>query len=149
MYLIREAEIADIYRLARNLRDGDRLEVTSLGTTPAEALRKSFKHAIFRRTALIEGQIAAVWGLGGSMLGDTGYPWLLTAPIIETLPLSFVREARGQVWDMMSRKRRLEGLVAADYRCACRFLQVLGFTLDEPQPMPPHKVKFRKFWMAI
>jgi hypothetical protein len=34
MYVIREAEIDGVYRLARNLRDGDRLEVAGYGLTP-------------------------------------------------------------------------------------------------------------------
>jgi hypothetical protein len=147
VYVIRDAEIADVYQLARNLRDGDRLEVASLGVTPAVGLRKSFRNALLRRTALIDGEIAAMWGLGGTAMGHTGWPWLMTAPVIETLPVSFLREARREAGRMLATHRVLRGWVAADYTMACRFLQVLGFTLGAVEPFGPLKAKFRQFTM--
>jgi hypothetical protein len=147
VYLIRDAEIADVYRLARNLRDGDRLEVASLGLTPIAGLRKTFYSALDRRTALIDGAIAAMWGVSGSAFGHTGYPWLMTAPVIETLPVSFVRQARREVGRMLATHRRLEGSVAAQYAMACRFLETLGFTLGDVQEIGPRKAKFRPFTM--
>ena len=146
-YIVLPAEISDIYAVARHLRDGDRLEVTSLGLDPATALRKSFKHAVWRRVAVINGEIAAVFGMGGNMLSNVGYPWLLTTPAVEKLPVSFVKEGRKQAMEMLSMRRRLEGHVAADYRQACRFLEALGFTLGEPEEIGPLKAKFRKFTM--
>jgi hypothetical protein len=147
VYLIREAEIADVYRLARNLRDGDRLECASYGVTPIVGLRKSFKNAVLRRTALINGEIAAMWGIGviGSALSDTGYPWLMTAPAIERLPVSFLREAQREVGRMRRIHRRLTGHVAARYGMACRFLEVLGFALSPPEPFGPRGEMFRTF----
>jgi len=148
MYLIRPAEICDLYKLARNLRDGDRLEVTSLGLHPAKAIRASFRHAVFRTTALIDGEVAAMWGLGSvSMLSDVGHPWLMTTPAVEKVPVSFLKVGQREVTKMLRSRRRLEGNVAADYRMACRFLEALGFELGEPEEFGPLKAKFRKFAM--
>jgi len=119
--------------------------MTSLGVSPLQALRRAFRGAIIRRTAIIDEQIAAMWGLEGTMLGNIGYPWMLTAPPIEKIPVAFVREARKGVWEMLQIKNRLEGYVAADYTCACRFLEVLGFELGKPQPKGPWGIKFRQF----
>lgn len=149
-YLIRPAEICDLYKLARNLRDGDRLEVTSLGLSPAKALRASFRNAAFRYTAIIDGEIGAMWGLGcsASMLNfNVGHPWLMTARPVESVPVSFVKVGQRELAKMLQLRRRLEGHVAADYRMACRFLEVLGFSLGEPEEFGPLKAKFRKFVM--
>lgn len=146
-YFLRPAEITDVYTLARNLRDGDRLEVTSLGLSPMVALRKSFQHAIIRRTAIVDDQIAAMWGMGGTMLSNVGYPWMLTAPAVERVPVGFFREARSGVLEMLRLRNRLEGHVAAQYTCACRFLTALGFELGEPEPKGPHGILFRSFTM--
>ncbi len=148
MYLIRDAEIADVYALARNLRDGDRLEVASLGVTPAMGLRKSFRNAVVRRTAIIDGEIAAMWGVGGSAVGNTGYPWLMTAPAVERIPVLFLRVARSELGRMRRRFHRLEGLVAAEYTMACRFLEVLGFMLGPVTEIGPRSAKFRTFMMG-
>ena len=134
-YLIRDTEVSDVYALAANLRLGDRLEIASFGKEPRSALRLSYRNAILRRTAIVDGEIAAMWGLGGSMLDDTGYPWLITAPAIERIPISFLREGRREVARMLRLRRVLIGEVAAAYTQACRFLEVLGFELGEPRPM--------------
>ncbi len=147
IYFIRPAAITDVYALARTLRDDDWIEVTSMGSTPVNAVRTSYRHAIFRRTAVVNGEIAAMWGLGGSMLGAIGYPWLLTAPAIEKAPLAFVREAKREVAMMLRHKSRLENHVLAQYTRACRFLEFLGFTLSDPVPYGPNGALCRKFVM--
>lgn len=144
---IRPADIADVYALARNLREDDRIEVTEMGLTPITALRTSYRNAIFRRTAFVNGEIAAMWGLGGSMLGAVGYPWLLTAPPIEKAPVAFLREAKREVVLMLRHKSRLENHVLAKYTRACRFLEVLGFALSDPAPCGPNGALCRKFTM--
>src|SRR4051812_31279454 len=101
-----------------------------------------------RRTAFVDGEIAAMWGLGGVMLSDEGTPWLMTTPVVERVPVSFVRIGRAQVAEMLSRRSRLANVVQASYLGACRLLEVLGFTLDEPIPLGPHGVPFRKFSMT-
>jgi len=146
-YFIRPADITDVYALARNLREDDRIEVTAMGSTPITALRTSYRNAIFRRTAFVNGEIAAMWGLGGSMLGAVGYPWLLTAPPIEKAPVAFLRGARREVVLMLRHKSRLENHVLAKYTRACRFLEALGFTLSDPEPYGLNGAMCRKFTM--
>jgi hypothetical protein len=63
-YVVREAEIGKANHLAPTLRDGDRLEVASLGLTPIADLRKTFYSALYRRTAPIDDEIAAIWAVG-------------------------------------------------------------------------------------
>lgn len=146
--LIVPSGIADVYRLAGNLRANDRLEITGLDLDPAAVIRSSFRSAILRRTAFVDGEIAAMWGLGGVMLSDEGVPWLMTTPAIERIPVSFVRLARREVAEMLELRSQLSNVVLASYRSACRFLEVLGFNLDEPVQLGPHGVPFRKFWMT-
>lgn len=144
---IAPSEIGDVYRLAAHLRENDRLEITGLDLDPTSVIRSSFRSAVLRRTAFVDGEIAAMWGLGGVMLSDDGAPWLMTAPAIERIPVSFVRLARVEVSEMLAMRSHLSNVVMASYRSACRFLDVLGFHLDEPVPLGPHNVPFRKFWM--
>jgi|SRR5215471_10905680 len=131
-YLIREAEFADIGRLCGTLRYDDLMEITCFGARPFVVIRKCYKQSHYKRTALVEGRIAAMWGLGGVMLGSKGEPWLLTAPAIERAPISFVREARVEVARLCSMSRHLEGFCAASYSRAHRLLRILGFTVSEP-----------------
>lgn len=111
-------------------------------------LRASFRGSLMPpRAAAIDGEVAAMWGLGGDILSDTGEPWLMTAPPVERAPVSFLRVARAELAAMLAIKPRLENYVAADYRKAVRLLEKLGFALEAPQPIGPKRALFRKFWI--
>lgn len=139
---------ADVYRLAANLRDADRNEVEALGIEPRAGIRKSFRHAILRKTYYVDGEIAAMSGLCGSMLGDVGDPYLMTSLLVERVPVSFVKLARIGIEEMLQHKSRLENYVIAEYRGACRLIEVLGFTLEAPEPGGPMGKPFRRFWIT-
>lgn len=139
--------IEDVYRLASSLRPEDRAEITGLALEPRAIVRASFRGAIMRRTAFVDGEIAAMWGLGGPMLGDEGTPWLLTTAAVERVPVIFIKVARAQVAEMLTHRAYLSNYVAASYRGACRLLETLGFTLEAPQPLGINAVPFRRFWM--
>ena len=91
------------------------------------------------------GEIAAMSGLCGSMLGDIGEPYLMTAAAAERVPLTFVKHAKISIEEMLQHKLRLEGYVDASYTKACRLLEVLGFTLDAPEPFGKTKTAFRRY----
>lgn len=144
-YLIRDATIGDVYVLARTLREADRRECEAYGVAPGVGLRKSFYASTWRRCALIDGSIAAMWGICGTSIGHTAQAWLMTAPVIEKLPVAFVREARREVETMLATHSRIEGTVAKDYLQAIRFLRALGFEIG---PLPENKGGgFRTFSM--
>lgn len=145
--LIVPSQIGDVYRVADNLRSEDKAEITGLGFDPRDALRRSYRHGIIRRTAFVDGEIAAMWGLGGAMLSNEGVPWLLTTPAAARVPVSFLRVGRAQLDEMLQHRSHLSNVVQASYTGACRFLQVLGFHLDPPEPLGPHGVPFRRFWI--
>lgn len=146
-YLIRDSNIRDVYVLAANLRVEDYDEVRALGARLPEALRVSYRNAVFRRTGLVDGEVAAMLGMGGQLLSDHGYPWLMTSPAIERIPIAFLKEGRAVVAEMLALRPLLSNHVLASYGRACRFLQLLGFTLDPPAPFGPLGVPFRRFWM--
>lgn len=142
---VRHSIVSDVYDLANHLRVGDQAEVEALGVTPQHAIRRSYRHAILRRTYLVDGQIAAMSGLCGALLSDIGEPYLMTTPLAATAPVTFVKLARQAVAEMLAQRSRLEGYVDANYTAACRLIEVLGFTLSEPAPLGPQNALFRRY----
>jgi hypothetical protein len=107
-----------------------------------------FRDALIRKTILVDGEVAAMFGLAGDGLGDTGEPWLLTSPAAERLaPFRYLRCGQTAVAEMLRAKPVLHNYVMASYTRAVRFVLLLGFTLGEPEPMGPNRVLFRKFEM--
>jgi hypothetical protein len=131
--------------LAVNLRAADRKEVQAAGLSSYRAVRRAFRSGILSRTAFVDGDIAAMWGLGGNLLSEIGHPWLLTTPAVERVPFSFAREAKRAVGEMLLYRSVLFDYVDANYEQAIRFLKILGFTLGEPEPFGRRGQLFRRF----
>lgn len=128
------ATIDHVYALARNLRAADAAESESVGVAPAKAIRLSYKTSIIRDTIFVDGELAAMFGMGGTF-GGTGEPWLMTAAPVERVPKSLVYVGRYQVTRMLRICPRLENHVAASYTGALRLVAILGFTVDQPKPI--------------
>ncbi len=129
------------------MRAADAAEASVLGKDPRRALRQSFRMARICRAMEIDGEVAAIGGLGGDLLADAGSLWLITTAAVERAPLAFVRALRREVVGMLAHCRRLEGYVAADYHAAVRMLELLGFTLATPSHIGSHRALFRRFWI--
>lgn len=147
-YKIVDGTLAHLAELRRHMRDNDRLEITCMGLSVKRALFESYRNSGVRKTALIDGKVGAMWGVGGNFLSGKGTPWLLTTGEIEKLPIAFVKEARKEVRKMLMIYPHLENHVLASYHKAVGLLALLGFQIGDPEPWGPHGVAFRKFEMV-
>jgi hypothetical protein len=153
-YRIEPTEIAHIRELYDTLRDQDRSEILNLGFGVKKALWRAYRNSIMCKTALVADKVAAIWGLGiglragVSPLSDLGVPWLHTSAAIENIPVSFVRVAKAEVAAMRKLRPRLESFVAADYAQAIKFLRLLGFVIDEPEPTGLNGAHYCRFYLT-
>lgn len=142
------SRIEDVYRVAKALRAEDRAEIAAHGDVEARRLlRYNFVNSIMRRTYFVDGEIAAMTGLGGGLLSEVGQPYLVTTPVAARVPVSLIKYARANVLEMLQWRKSLTGEVLASYEKACRMLEMIGFTLSEPHAYGPKGVMFRTFSM--
>lgn len=81
-------------------------------------------------------------------MGDVGRPWLLTTYAAEKIsPLRFTRIYQDEVLRMLDVFPRLVNYVDSRYTKATRLLDIIGFELDEPEPMGVNGILFQKFEM--
>ena len=146
-YSIEPAKPAHVSAMSDALRAGDAAEIEAAGFRPGQALWRSYRGSLFARTGFVGGQIAAMWGMGGCPLGSIGRPWLLTAPPVENIKVSFVRVGRAEIGLMLAICPELRGYVDARYHRAIRFLEVLGFSVGEPFPLGAQRAPFREYRM--
>lgn len=152
-YQVVDALAPHIYQLAPKLRAEDLAEIEGTGNTAKRSLWRGYRNSILCKTAFIDDEVAAMWGLcvggaaGVTLLSDIGRPWLLTSAAVEQLPFAVVREARRAVRGMLISKPILENYVLSSYTRAVRMLRIIGFTVDEPVPLPPKGVLYSRFHM--
>jgi hypothetical protein len=144
-FVIVTTEPKHIRELAENLRDQDRDEIAAFGMTPHKALWRSYRQAMMSRTALVDDEVAAMWGVSGCPFGKVGRIWLLTSPVSERVKSAFVREGKAEVSEMLAIYDELRGYVDARYHRAIRLLDVLGFGVGHEFPFGPFGAPFRQF----
>lgn len=148
---VAESTWEDCERLAQNMRAKDIEEMRALGFAPHAAARACFNDGIMRTSYFVDGEIAAMTGLGtgmhGSLLGNTGFPYLLTANVVERAPVAFLKEAKKAVNKMLLLKPVLAGETLSDYHGAIRLLQALGFEIGAPRSLGVNGEMFSHFHM--
>src|SRR3569832_1302247 len=113
------SEASHVALLATSMREDDAREITVLGLVPRKILWRSFRQSILRKTAFVDGEIAAMWGLHGSLLGQTGQPYLLTSKaVLKIRPHAFSRNYRRELAEMRKIFPVLEYYVDATYNGA-------------------------------
>lgn len=136
--------------LAEVLRPEDRQEILAFGASPEKGLWRSYRSSVLRKTAFVDGQIAAIWGLRGKFMGSTGQPWLLTSHAVHKIsPLKFTRIYQQEVKQMLDLFPKLMNVVDASYISAIRLLDIVGFKIHEPEPWGTKGELYRKFEIEV
>ena len=154
-YAIVPARIEHLYELAETMRDADRMEILNLGYPVKKALWRAYRNSIRCKAALVDAKVAAVWGLAiglrrdVSPLSDLGVPWLHTSSAIERIPVAFIKQAKAELAAMLAQRPKLESFVAADYAQAIKFIRLLGFTVEKPEPIGINGAPFSRFHMGF
>ncbi len=121
-----EARLEHVSELAGRLRETDLEALRIAGMTATQALELCYQRSVMRRTAFLDGEVAAMWGCRGTMLGGAGDAWLFASEAISRVPRLALRMALGEMAAFRAVFNRMTGVVfAADPR-ACRFIEKLG-----------------------
>lgn len=131
--MIRDSVVEDVWDLINTLRDKDREEIRRSGGIPNKVLFDSFNVSVLRRSFILDGEVVAMWGVRGNVLGYYGIPYLLTGYGVEKLsPIVFARMYRKEVQGMRKIFPVLENYVDATYESAIKMLRIAGFEIFDP-----------------
>lgn len=131
-YEIMPATLCHLRALAGTMRAADRSEIEATGEKARHVLFRLWRQSSPRRAALVEGELAAVWGCTSPPLLTVGEVWAFTTPAIERVPLAFFRETKREVADLMQTRHALVSGVMDGYDKAIRFFGMVGFKVGVP-----------------
>jgi len=144
-----DTSIRHIRELKGNLREDDLMELKKMGLTAKMALVLGYKRSIWCKTALINGEVAAIWGVNGAPLSVVGTPWLLTSKHCESVSsVKFAKIYKREVRKMLESFMYLENMVDASYTKSVRMLELIGFHIDKPESIGGNNM-VRKFRIGV
>jgi hypothetical protein len=146
-FAIRECTLADLRAIIPRLRSLDRIEAESAGMPVRHLFVRLWFNSPFRRTALLDGEIACVGGYTGDILSCEGGAWLFTTAAVERRPIAFLKGLRQMVQEMLETKHSLTSGVLAEYERSIRLMKMVGFRVGEPQPTGANGAMFRELRM--
>jgi len=124
-------------QMCRMLRSEHRELIASIGIDSHRELRARFDQSSFRRAWLIDGQLAGLGGVTGSILTATGYVWLALSRDALRFPVAAVKEVRRQLEIIMVCKRELVTTIIDGDEASKRFAIFLGFVSGDHAPASP------------
>lgn len=143
------ATLAHVQELGKNMNAEDIAELKALGMKPHRALWRSWRVSVVRKAIIVDGEVAAIWGVVGGILGVSGAVWLLTGPKLRKLhPITIARIYRNEVRELLETYQVIENLVDCGYIGAVRMLKIAGFSFDAPMPIGKYKSSFMRFYKA-
>lgn len=148
------ATLEHAWLLAGTLRPEDAAEIrASGGYEPFAGLKESLVHSDFARTAVFNGQVAAMWGVGPSAQGTAlvrspiGIPWLLTGKAVNRHPKTFFRLCPPAITGLLQLYPVLVNAIDARYTAALRWAARLGFEVRPAEPFGVAGLPFHRIWM--
>ena len=90
-------------------------------------LRGLFDQSSYRRAWLIDGDLAALGGVSGSLISPHGFVWLTLTEKATRYPLAIIKECRRQLDAIMKVKTELATTVIGGDAAAMRLAVFLGF----------------------
>ena len=107
-----------------------------LGVNPHREIRASFDQSAYRRAWLVNGRLAGLGGVTGSLAASQGMIWLALSARATRYPIEIVKEARRQLDAISETKRDLVSSLIPGDRAAIRFATRLGFEIAHTSMVP-------------
>lgn len=114
-------------RILRRLRREHAQSFALVGLNAHRELRATLHNSSYAKAALLDGELAAIWGVTGGELSPYGFVWLCLTNAATAYPNIILREARRQLAEIMKTKVELVTTVLRDDEAALRFAIHLGF----------------------
>lgn len=102
-----------------------------MGLTPLKALWCSYRQSIICKSALIDGKLAAIWGVSGNMFSEIGKPWLVLTPETQEYPMRVWFRYRKEISKMLEMFPILEEFVPESNEKSIRMLEIMGFKISK------------------
>ena len=135
-YAIVPCERYHIADIAKNVRDGERGEAAAWYCDPYDAAVLQWSRSFQSYAGIIDGKVAAAWGVIGNLLDRELSAWLLTSDAFtQVQSIGLVRLVRREL-RRIANGRVVKGACPDFYPNGLRFLRLIGFKIVDDLTAP-------------
>lgn len=124
---ISEGKLRYAGQMIRRLRHDHQNANSAVGLNSHHVLRSAMAQSSYRKAAFLDGELAGLWGVTGSIMSPFGYAWLCLSQEASRRPILVLREAARQIDEIMRTKAVLVTDIMGDDVAAIRLATYLGF----------------------
>lgn len=144
-----KSKLSEVWQLAPRLREDDRREVEAAGSTPLASLKNGIRKST---------ECWSVYTLDNLLIGMCGYTlvpeniaivWFLGSDEIEKYPLSFVKEGKKFINNLLSKGYVVTNYVYSKNPTHIKFINSLGCTIDFEKPFVRNGETFYRFYKGV
>ena len=139
-----DAKIHHCGQILRKLRLAHREAIERVGANSHRELRILFDASYIRKAWLIDGSLAALGGVSGSILSPFGFAWVALSEEATRHPVALLKETRRQLDEAMTTKSELATTIVGGDDAAKRFAIFLGFHCEDEGMGRPAYSKFSR-----
>ena len=133
---IAEARLYHCGQIARALRPVQSLGARARGADTHRELQARLSASAYARTCWLDGRLAALGGVMGTLAESDGLVWLAIADWATKHPRALLTAARQALIEIGATKRRLGTLILIEDAASFRFARRLGFAVQESAATP-------------
>ncbi len=126
--------------MVRRLHAGQRANLASLGLDPHTELRRAFDGSAEAFAWMLDGELAALGGVTGTLLSSSGTAWLALSEEAIRHPVAMARVMLGRLDYFLKTKRELDATFFGEDEKAVEFAYRLGFERYESGIMAQMRV---------
>ncbi|MBB3453884.1 hypothetical protein FHT86_002140 [Rhizobium sp. BK313] len=141
VFSIEEAKPYHCGQMVRILRTEHQQAIARVQLGTHRQMRGCFDASCFRKAWMIEGRLAGLGGIIGTVASPTGFVWLALSNEALRYPVAIVKEARKQLAEIMVVKRELATTIIEGDEAAKRLAIFLGFHVADDGPGAPANSK--------
>ena len=129
---IAEARLYHCGQIARALRPAQSLGARARGADTHRELQARLSASAYARTCWLDGRLAALGGVMGTMAESDGLVWLAIADWATKHPRALLTAARQALIEIGATKNKLSSYIVAEDVASLRFARHLGFNTRPP-----------------
>ena len=129
------------------LRKDDVSDATRFGKTIEETLAYTMAHSPYRKAWIVDGDVACLFGVGITSVGQKALPWMWATHLIEVHMKEFVRTYLRVIRESLELFPSVEGVIAERYRPYLAWLERHGAIVSPPSWNERAQTNFYRYEM--